>query len=129
MLFLLNDTVLSIDLEALSAAPVVATLGSMTFAQITALGCEIFSQSPRLQDISESAPTRLATLIAAKNPDINAALFSAPVANCPPAAVTVRFASLSLDMIHELKSLHDNGRLNKVLVDFHVWGKLRAAVA
>ena len=129
MLFLLNDTVLSLDLDALSAAPVAATLKVMSFAQITALGREMFSESPRLQHISESGPSRLAILIAAKNPDINAALFSAPAVGCDPAAVTVRFATLSLDMIHDLKTFHDRGQLNKVLVDFHVWGKLRAAVA
>jgi hypothetical protein len=129
MLFLLNDTVLSLDLEQLSAAPVGASLSAMTFGQVIALGQEMFSNAPRLQHLSESGPVRLATLIAAKKPEINAALFSAPSIGCAPAAVTVRFATLSIEMIHEMKALHDNGRLNKVLVDYHVWGKLRAAVA
>lgn len=129
MLFLLNDTILSLDLEQLSEAPVGASLSAMSFGQVIALGQEMFAGSPRLQHISESGPKRLATLIAAKKPEINAALFSAPALGCAPQAVTVRFATLSIEMIHEMKGLHDQGRLSKVLVDYHVWGKLRAAVA
>ncbi len=129
MLFLLNDIIINIDLDTLASAPVASSLGTMSFAQITALGQEMFAGSPRLQHISESSPSRLATLISAKKPEINAALFSAPAAGCPPASVTVRFASLSLALMLDLNTFQERGLLNKVLVDFHVWGKLQAAVA
>jgi hypothetical protein len=129
MLFLLNDVVLSVEFSELSQPAIAQSVSSMSLAQVTALGQEMFSQSPRLQHQSQSAAVRLATLITAKNPEINAALFSAPSIGCPPAAVTVRFVTLGLDMIHDFKGYQTNGKLNKVLVDYHVWGKLRAAVA
>jgi hypothetical protein len=129
MLFLLNDVVLTVEMETLSSAPVAAGLRTMSLNQIVQLGREMFSESPRLQHISQSGPLRLATLITAKQPDINAALFSAPAAGCAPEAVVCRFASLSIELIHDLKGFQDRHAMNKVLADFHVWGKLRAAVA
>ncbi len=129
MLFLLNDVVLTIELEQLTAPAIAQAVGSMTLAQVTALGQEMFAEAPRLQHHAHGAAMRLATLIAAKKPEINAALFSAPSVGCPPQAVTVRFASLGLETIHDFKAYQAKGQLNKVLVDYHVWGKLRAAVA
>lgn len=43
--------------------------------------------------------------------------------------MTVRFCTLGLDMIHDFKAYQAKGQLTKVLVDYHVWGKLKAAVA
>lgn len=129
MLFLLNDVVLNLDLEELTTPPISQSLASMTMGKVMQLGREMFAESPRLQHLSVSGPTRLALLITAKNPEINAALFSAPNAGCSPEAVTVRFATLGIEMIHDFKAYQDRERLNKVLVDFHVWGRLRAAVA
>jgi len=129
MLFLLNDIILNLDLDDLANSPIAASIGTMNFAQVTALGQEMFAATPRLQHISESGPLRLATLIVAKSPEINAALFSAPSAGCRPDAVTVRYATLGMDMILDMKGMYDQGLLNKVQVDFHVWGRLRAAVA
>jgi hypothetical protein len=130
MLFLLNDAILTIDLQQLTTPAVAQSVGSMTLAQVTALGQEMFSEAPRLQHHTGAASAiRLATLITAKNPDVNAALFSAPSVGCAPSAVTVRFCKLGLDMIHDFKAYQAKGQLTKVLVDYHVWGKLRAAVA
>ena len=129
MLFLLNDVVLNIDMETLAEPAIVASLRTMNLNQILQLGREMFAASPRLQHISLSGPMRLATLIAAKQPDINAALFSAPAPGCQPDAVVCRFASLNIEMIHDLKGFQDRQLMNKVLADFHVWGKVRAAVA
>jgi hypothetical protein len=89
----------------------------------------MFSESPRLQHVSHGGPMRLATLITAKQSDINAALFAAPAVGCPPEAVVCRFASLGIELIHDLKAYQDRRAMTKVLADFHVWGKLRAAVA
>lgn len=129
MLFLLNDVVLNVDLEALSSPEISKVLPGMTMARVKALGAEMFSQAPRLQHVSETAGIRLATLIVAKEPEVNAALFSAPAAGCAVSAVNVRFASLTMELINDLKAFQDLGRMNKHLADFHVWGKLRAAVA
>jgi hypothetical protein len=130
MLFLLNDVILPIDLQQLTIPEVSQSVRSMTLAQVTALGQEMFAESPRLQHhAGAAAAMRLTTLITAKNPDINAALFSAPAPGCPPSQVTVRYVTLSLDLIHYFKGQQAKGRLNKTLVDYHVWGKLRAAVA
>jgi len=129
MLFLLNDVVMTVELEALSEPQVAASLRAMSLNQILQLGREMFAESPRLQHVSQSGPLRLATLITAKQPDINAALFAAPAKGCPPDAVVCRFASLGIEMIHELKGFQDRGAMTKMLADFHVWGKVRAAVA
>ena len=130
MLFLLNDVILTIDLQQLTTPAIAQTVGSMTLANVTALGQEMFSEAPRLQHhAGATAAIRLATLIAAKNPNINAALFSAPAVGCAPAAVTVRYVTLGLEMIHDFKAYQAKGQLNKILVDYHVWGKLKAAVA
>jgi hypothetical protein len=101
----------------------------MSLNQILQLGREMFAESPRLQHLSQTGPTRLAALITAKQPDINAALFSAPATGCSADTVVCRFATLGIEIIHELKGFQDRGVMTKVLADFHVWGKLRAAVA
>ncbi len=129
MLFLLNDVVLTIDLQELSKPEVVASLRQMTFGQVVTLGREMFSQSPRLQHVSQSAPMRLASLITAKKPEINAALFSAPVAGCPVEMVNFRFATLGVELITDFKGYQDRHALSKLIADRHVWGKLNAAVA
>lgn len=129
MLFLLNDVVLTIDLEELASPAVATSLRTMSLNQIIQLGREMFAESPRLQHLSQSGPIRLATLITAKQPDINAALFSAPAVGCPPQAVVCRVASLGIELIHDLKGYQDRRTMSKVMADFHVWGKLRAAVA
>lgn len=129
MLFLLNDVILTLDLESLSQPAVAASFKSMTFTQIAQLGREMFSESPRLQHVSHSGPTRLATLIVAKKPEINAALFSAPAAGCKPELVDFRFATLGIELIHNLRSYQEQRALNKVMADYYVWGRLQAAVA
>jgi hypothetical protein len=129
MLFLLNDVVLTIDLEELASPQIVQSLRTMNLNQILHLGREMFAEAPRLQHLAQSGPLRLATLITAKQPDINAALFAAPAVGCAPEAVTCRFASLGIELIHDLKGFQDRHLMNKVLADFHVWGRLRAAVA
>ena len=129
MLFLLNDVVLSLNPEDLATPEIAQALRTMSFSQIAALGREMFAESPRLQHVSQSPPTKLALLIAARQPEINAALFAAPAAGCPPVAVTFRFATLGIELIHDLKGFQDRDGLSKALCDFHVWGKLRAAVA
>lgn len=129
MLFLLNDVMLTLDLNELASPQIALGLRTMSLNQITQLGREMFSESPRLQHLVQSGPLRLATLITVKQPDINAALFSAPAAGCPVEAVVCRFASLGIELIHDLKGLQDRGALNKAQADFYVWGKVRAAVA
>ena len=129
MLFLLNDVILTIELEQLTAPAIAQAVRSMSLAQVTALGQEMFAEAPRLQHHANGGGVRLASLITAKKPEINAALFSAPAVGCAPGAVTVRFVTLGLETIHDFKAYQDKGQLSKVLVDYHVWGRLRAAVA
>lgn len=69
MLFLMNDVILNIDLQQLTQPAVAQSVGSMTLAQVTALGQEMFAEAPRLQHHTGAASAiRLATLITARIP-------------------------------------------------------------
>ena len=69
---------------------------------------------------------RLATLIIAKAPSINAALFTAPTFGCRPDEVTVQFASVDFPLMARLSSRQDEGLLDTVWTDRQVWRRLAA---
>src|SRR5580704_2144977 len=91
MLFLLNDIVLRLDGATMNAPIGEARMKSLTFSAIIRMGQELYSKEPLLQRTSPERARRLCTLVAAKAPSINAALFVAPALDCPPGEVTVRF--------------------------------------
>jgi hypothetical protein len=69
---------------------------------------------------------RLALLIQAKSPDINAALFVAPKKNCGTDQVISRFATVSLPIMCALDTRQREGSLNAVAADNEVWRRLAA---
>jgi hypothetical protein len=101
-------------------------MDALSLAAIERLGCEMYAQEPLLHRKDPERATRLALLIAGKNPEINAALFAAPAKNCSPELVQVRYANLSLEAIAGLWADHRAGALTPFTADRHVWRRMAA---
>ncbi len=126
MYFLLNDVVLSLELE-LTTPPMEARRGSsLKLKQIEQLGREIFSEEPRLQHRAAERARSLVTLIISKSPEVNAALFVAPQRGCAAEEVTVKFASLDPDLLAQLHIQQQSGRMSAALAEQFVWSKAAA---
>jgi hypothetical protein len=102
MLFLLNDVVFDLD-EATPVTPADARrFEKLGFDYVLELGCELFAEDPMLHRTDPGRARRLAWLIADRSPEINAALFAAPDANCDPDLVEPRFCALPETVISQL---------------------------
>lgn len=126
MLFLLNDTVLRLDGVAMGARLGGRRMSDLEFPTILRMGQELYSREPLLQRTNPQRARRLAALISAKAPMINAALFVAPALDCPPAEVTVRFVTCQFEVMAELYTLHRAGALDAVSADRRIWRRLAA---
>ena len=126
MYFLLNDAVLNLNGEDLAPAALTRRFGSIGFDYVQTLGQELFSEQPLLQHDHPERARKLAALINAKQPSINAALFVAPARGCPPGQVGVRFASLDLPTLANLQRAQASGALDAVIADREVWRRLAA---
>src|ERR1700692_2180732 len=105
MLFLLNDTVLRLDGVAMGARLGGGRMTSRESPAIFRMGQELYSREPLLQRTNPQRARRLAALISAKAPMINAALFIAPAFNCAPEEVTVRFVNCQFEVMADLFTL------------------------
>ena len=126
MLFLMNEVVL--NLAALDLAPPVT---ARRFAQldlqfVSKLGAELFSEEPLLQRVAPERAARLAALIVAKAPEINAALFIAPSKGCPVDQVQSRYASIGFEVMSVLYDRQRHGALTTLEADRQVWRRLAA---
>ncbi|HEY4032047.1 MAG TPA: hypothetical protein VGM25_17000 [Caulobacteraceae bacterium] len=126
MYFLLNDAVLNLHGEDLAPAALARRFGSVGFDYVQMLGQELFAEFPLLQHELPERALKLAALINAKQPAINAALFVAPARGCRPDQVGVRFASLDLPTLGNLQKAHATGTLDAVFADREVWRRLAA---
>ena len=126
LLFLMNDVVLSIDSRSMSLPIEMQRFRSLTLPFVIELGQELYAEAPRLQHTDLERARRLALLMAAKNPEINAALFVAPAEGCPPDEVMVRYCQISMDVMAVLRSRQDEGQLTTVATDTQVWRRLAA---
>lgn len=126
MLFLMNDAVL--DLGGSQAPPPLAPerLRALSLAHVLKLGAELFSERPLLHREDPARARRLALLVLSKAPEVNAALFSAPAAGCPPEAVSSRLATLSIDVMAALLNQERRGALTPVSADREVWRRMAA---
>jgi hypothetical protein len=125
MLFLMNDRVLQLDIGA--AAIDSCRFDAVTPAYAVKLGQELFSEQPMLHRESVERARRLALLLRAKAPEVNAALFVAPFVGCRPDQVITRFASLSVEVMASLYARdRDGGGLTPVQADNEVWRRLAA---
>lgn len=125
MLFLMNDRVLQLDSASLGLDP--GRFASITPAYAVKLGQELFSEQPMLHREAQERARRLALLLRAKAPEVNAALFVAPYVGCRPDQVITRFASLSMEVMASLQARdRESGGLTPVQADNEVWRRLAA---
>ena len=126
MLFLLNDVVLRLDGVAMDAKLDGQRMTRLSFPAILRMGQELFAREPLLPRTNPERARRLAALISAKAPMINAALFVAPSLDCSPNEVTVRFVACQFEVMAELHTLQRDGDLDAVLADRMIWRRLAA---
>ena len=126
MLFLLNDVILTI--EGSKHTPRIAgrKLKALNFNAVSHLGQELYAAEPLLHHKDPEKAQRLAALIIAKAPDINAALFIAPSRGCLVDQVQVRYAQLGLEVMGALLQRQNAGGLSNVEADRQVWRRLAA---
>lgn len=125
MLFLMNDRVLQLDVARVGLDP--GRFDAITPAYAVKLGQELFAEQPMLHREAPERARRLALLLRAKAPEVNAALFVAPSVGCRPDQVITRFASLSVEVMASLYARDQaNGGLTPVQADNEVWRRLAA---
>lgn len=126
MFFLLNDVVLSLELQLLAPPMVARQFSALTLNCVQRLGCEIFAEEPRLQHRKAERARRLCGLIISKAPQVNAALFVAPARGCRTDDVAVRLASLDVALLARLHQDQQAGRLTPAVADQLVWARAAA---
>jgi hypothetical protein len=126
MLFLMNDTVLDLDLSTLSQPSKAARFDALPLSVVLKLGAEQYAQDPLLQRTNPERAKRIACLIVAKSPGVNAAAFDAPAAGCKPELVTSRLAELAVETMAGLYAESKGKTLSPVLVDRRVWKRMAA---
>lgn len=126
MLFLLNDVVFDLDETSPVTAVDARRFERLGLDYVVELGCELFSEDPMLHRNDPERARRLAWLIAARSPEINAALFAAPEAGCPADLVEPRFCALPQTAMQQLHRRDERGRLDAVAADRAVWNRLAA---
>ncbi len=122
MYFLMNDVILSV--EGGLNPPIDAN--SISIDAVSRLGAELYAQDPLLHQNNPERAKRLAALIIAKAPSVNAALFVAPAQNCSVAQVACRYAQVSVEIMGSLYARQQDGSLNTVAADKEVWRRLAA---
>ena len=126
MYFLLNDVVLTLELQLLTPPMMARRFSALTLDCVEKLGREIFAEEPRLQHRRLERAKRLAALIVSKAPKVNAALFVAPSRGCRYDQVAVRLASLDVTLLGQLHAEQQTGRLTPTLADRLVWAEAAA---
>jgi hypothetical protein len=123
MYFLLNDVVLSLELQLMTPPMIARRFSALTLDCVQRLGRELFAEEPRLQHRRLERARRLASLIISKSPEVNAALFVAPSKGCNPDRVAVRLASLDMPVLAQLYKDQQAGRLTPSTADRLVWAR------
>jgi hypothetical protein len=126
MLFLMNDVVLSFDATELTPPMTRDRFAALSINYVAELGKELFAEEPLLHHKDLERAQRLAALIVAKAPEINAALFIAPGRGCRKDDVQVRYAQLSVEIMGALLQRQKAGALTNVEADRQVWRRLAA---
>ena len=123
MMFLMNDAVLELGG---AEPPPAGRLRALSLGHVLKLGAELYSADPLLHRNDPVRAGRLAMLIRAKSPDVNAALFSAPARGCPAEAVATRVAAVSLEILGGLRARAAEGALTPASADREVWRRMAA---
>lgn len=126
MLFLLNDVVLNLDDLRLAPRRGAQRFRALSVDDVTRMGQELYAERPLLHASHRDRALRLAALITAKSPGINAALFVAPGFGCAPEEVTVRYMTLGPHTMDQLARRQSAGDLDLQAADREVWRRLAA---
>ena len=126
MLFLMNDAILNLDLQALAPPVDAGRFAALSLGAVLKLGAEMFAETPLLHRHEPDRAKRLAALIVTRANGANAALFEAPGPRCTADQVTTRVAEVSLDVMAELYAEDQRTRLTPVLADSRVWRRMAA---
>jgi hypothetical protein len=121
MLFLLNDVIFNLSAVALTPPMAAERFRGVSFGYVRRLGSELFAEQPRLHKITPDRAKRLAVLIAAKAPHVNAARFEAPAFGCPPDEVRSRFAQIGFDALVLLYLRQGKGQFGALEADLEIW--------
>lgn len=126
MLFLMNDVVLNLDGMKMTPKITNRRFRDLPFNAVSRLGQELYAESPLLHHRRPQRAKRLALLIIAKAPAINAALFTAPYFGCAPEEVTMRYLNVDFEIMAHLAKRQDEGENDKIWTDRQVWKRLAA---
>ena len=126
MLFLLNDVVLNLDDLRLAPRRGAERFQALSADDVTRMGQELYAERPLLHSTHRERALRLAALISAKTPSINAALFVAPGFVCAPHEVSVRYMTLGPHVMAQLERRQSEGELDLRAADRQVWRRLAA---
>jgi hypothetical protein len=126
MLFLLNDQVFSLDGVARDSRLGALQFRHLTLPSIIRMGQELYAGDPLLQHSHPEQAVRLAALISAKAPMINAALFVAHAYEGSPQEVMVRFVNAQFEVMADLYSRQRAGALDAIYADKQIWRRLAA---
>jgi len=122
----MNDVVLDLDTVDLTPSAAAERYRRLSLDYVSELGRELYAEHPLLQYEAPERAARLAVMIVAKDPDINAALFVAPAFNCPIDQVSVRYAQIGFEVMGLLYKRQQAGKLTNVVADREVWRRLAA---
>jgi hypothetical protein len=126
MLFLMNDVVLNIDAAKHTPKLAGRRFKALSFNACSRLGQELYSDEPLLHSANPERARRLASLIIAKAPAINAALFIAPHRGCAPEEVTMQYCHVDFELMARLLTRQRTGELDTLWTDREVWRRLAA---
>jgi hypothetical protein len=126
MLFLMNEVVLNLDAIDLTPPVAARRFARLTMPFVNQLAAEMFSEEPLLHRVAPDRARRLAALIIAKQPDINAALFIAPGRGCRIEQVQSRFCAIGFEVMGLLYERQRQGALTTLEADRQVWRRLAA---
>ncbi|MCI3133740.1 hypothetical protein [Phenylobacterium aquaticum] len=126
MLFLMNDVVLELENPKFAPKAMSRRFDALTFNAVTRLGQELYAEEPLLHLTRPDRAKRLAALILAKAPAINAAQFIATRFGGAPAEVLVSYRQVDFETMAHLSLRQDEGELDTLHTDRQVWRRLAA---
>ncbi len=126
MIFLMNDTVLDVDMRRLAPPLAAGRFRALSLPFVLRLGRELYAERPLLHHDDPERACRLAALIMCKAPAVNAALFEVQRAGCRPDQVGARLAEVGVDVIAVLLAKQNAAALTPVVADTQVWRRMAA---
>ncbi|WP_304169989.1 hypothetical protein, partial [Phenylobacterium aquaticum] len=126
MLFLMNDVVLDLDNPKFAPKAMSRRFDALSFNAVTRLGQELYAEEPLLHLTRPDRAKRLAALILAKAPAINAAQFIATRFGGASQDVLVSYRQVDGVVMAQLSLRQDEGELDTLHTDSKVWRRLAA---